>query len=73
MRRQAPARVSEKVLTQQLREFEREGVVNRHVHQQVTPKVIYSLTAKGMALDQALRPLGDWGEQHMAQIAAVRR
>jgi DNA-binding HxlR family transcriptional regulator len=72
LRRELPG-VSEKVLTQQLRELERDGVVRRDVHQQVPPKVVYSLTAKGAALDQALRPLGDWGELHMEAISAVRR
>jgi DNA-binding HxlR family transcriptional regulator len=65
--------VSEKALIQQLRELERDGVVSREVHQQVPPKVVYSLTGEGVALDQALRPLGDWGEQHLDEIAAVRR
>jgi DNA-binding HxlR family transcriptional regulator len=72
LRRELPG-VSEKVLIQQLRELERDGVVSREVHQQVPPKVVYSLTGKGVALDQALRPLGDWGEQHLDEIAAVRR
>ncbi|PJJ71332.1 DNA-binding HxlR family transcriptional regulator [Diaminobutyricimonas aerilata] len=64
--------VSEKVLTQQLRELERDGIVHREVHQEVPPKVVYSLTAKGRELDRALRPLGDWGEEHREAIAAVR-
>lgn len=72
LRRELPG-VSEKVLIQQLRELEQDGVVNRAVHQQVPPKVVYSLTAKGIALDEALRPLGDWGEQHMEAISAARR
>ena len=36
------------------------------------PKVVYSLTARGEALDIALEPLGDWGEQHMAHSVTVR-
>lgn len=71
LRRELPG-VSEKVLTQQLRELERDGVVNREVHEQVPPKVVYSLTAKGAALDAALRPLGDWGQEHIDEISAVR-
>ncbi|KIH97298.1 hypothetical protein LP52_20260 [Streptomonospora alba] len=64
--------VSEKVLTQQLRELERDGVVHREIHQQVPPKVVYRLTRKGAALDRALRPLGEWGEEHMDAIREVR-
>ena len=72
LRRELPG-VSEKVLTQQLRELERDGVVHREVHREVPPKVVYSLTEKGVALDRALGPLGDWGEEHRGAIAAVRR
>lgn len=71
LRRELPG-VSEKVLTQQLRELERDGVISRTVHEQVPPKVVYSLTPKGAALDEALRPLGDWGQEHIAEISAVR-
>ncbi|MFE0747375.1 winged helix-turn-helix transcriptional regulator [Gordonia sp. NPDC058843] len=65
--------VSEKVLTQQLRELERDGIVHREVFTEVPPRVVYSLTPKGAALDRALAPLGDWGEEHMAAISAARR
>jgi len=65
--------VSEKVLIQQLRELERDGIVKRTVHDQVPPKVVYSLTRRGTALDRALMPLGDWGEQHRSHISSVRR
>lgn len=65
--------VSEKVLTQQLRELERDGVVRREVHTQVPPKVVYSLTPAGRALEEALRPVGDWGEEHLQEISAVRQ
>jgi DNA-binding HxlR family transcriptional regulator len=71
LRRELPG-VSEKVLIQQLRELERDGVVRREVHDQVPPKVVYSLTDDGIALDRALRPLGDWGEERMAEINAAR-
>ncbi|MFC9979913.1 hypothetical protein [Gordonia sp. NPDC127522] len=35
--------------------------------------MVYSPTPKGAALDRALAPLGDWGEEHMATITAARR
>ena len=65
--------ISEKVLIQQLRELERDGVVHREVHEQVPPKVVYSLTADGVALEAALGPLGDWGEARMDRISAIRQ
>jgi DNA-binding HxlR family transcriptional regulator len=64
--------ISEKVLTQQLRELERDGIVSRDVHDQVPPKVVYALTPLGTSLNAALEPLGDWGEQHMGHIVSVR-
>jgi DNA-binding HxlR family transcriptional regulator len=65
--------VSEKMLIQQLRELERDGVVVRTVHDQVPPKVVYSLTPTGVTLEQALRPLGDWGRENCDQVVATRR
>ena len=64
--------ISEKVLVQQLRQLERDGLVERTVHDQVPPKVVYSLTPLGTALNRALEPLGDWGEANMDRIVATR-
>ena len=61
LRRSIPA-VSEKMLIQQLRHMERDGVVRRFVHQQVPPKVEYSLTDWGQALCPALNALLAWVE-----------
>ncbi|MEU4271940.1 helix-turn-helix domain-containing protein [Streptomyces sp. NPDC026092] len=71
LRRQI-ARVSEKVLIQQLRELEADGIVHREVYPEVPPRVEYSLTALGEALNTALLPLGDWGESFMAEILAIK-
>jgi DNA-binding HxlR family transcriptional regulator len=59
LRRAIPA-VSEKMLIQQLRQMERDGVVRRFVHHQVPPKVEYSLTDWGQALCPALDALLKW-------------
>jgi DNA-binding HxlR family transcriptional regulator len=64
--------ISEKVLVQQLRELERDGVVLREVYDQVPPKVVYSLSDDGVSLERALGPLCDWGEARIAAIEAVR-
>ena len=71
LRRELPG-VSEKVLIQQLRELVRDGIVHREVHDQVPPKVVYSLTELGKSLDRALAPLGEWGETNMAYILGLR-
>src|ERR1700676_3283988 len=61
LERAIPA-VSQKMLIQQLRELERDGVVRRTVHPQVPPKVEYDLTEVGKALCPALDALLEWGE-----------
>jgi len=72
LRRGLPG-VSEKMLIQQLRELEADELVHREVYRQVPPKVEYSLTDFGVSLNQALLPLGDWGERHMTRITTNRR
>lgn len=64
--------ISEKVLIQQLKELERDGIVHREVHEKVPPKVVYSLTPLGESLNIALAPLGDWGDAHLDHITTVR-
>jgi len=53
-------RVSQKMLTQQLRELERDGIVKRNVYAEVPPKVEYSLTDIGQELNPALHELVMW-------------
>ncbi len=52
--------VSQKMLIQQLRDLERDGIVEREVHPQVPPKVEYRLTEWGQALCPALDELLEW-------------
>ena len=59
LERAIPA-VSQKMLIQQLRELERDGVIERRVYPQVPPKVEYSLTKWGQALCPALDALLEW-------------
>jgi DNA-binding HxlR family transcriptional regulator len=65
--RKAMPDATQKMLTQQLRELERDGIVARKVYHQVPPKVEYSLTAYGDSLRPVLRELCKWGEAHMAR------
>jgi DNA-binding HxlR family transcriptional regulator len=69
LRRGLPG-VSEKMLTQHLREMEEDGLVHREVYREVPPKVEYSLTEQGVSLNAALAPLGAWGTQRMQRIGA---
>jgi|SRR5271169_1919920 len=61
LERAIPA-VSQKMLIQQLRQMEVDGIVRRIVHQQVPPKVEYGLTRWGQALCPALDALLKWAE-----------
>jgi DNA-binding HxlR family transcriptional regulator len=71
LRRQIP-KITEKMLAQQLRELEADGIVERRVHATVPPKVEYSLTDYGRSLKRALRALCDWGRGHMERTGAVQ-
>jgi len=62
----ALARVSQKMLTQQLREMERNGLVERRVYAQVPPRVEYELTALGKSLKPVVDAMCEWGEAHGA-------
>lgn len=53
--------VSQKVLTQQLRELERDGIIHREVFPQVPPRVEYSMTALGESLKPVVGAMGKWG------------
>ncbi|QBO37503.1 transcriptional regulator [Periweissella cryptocerci] len=57
--------ITQKMLTQQLRELEDADIVERHVYNQVPPKVEYCLSAYGETLSVILNKLCVWGEKHI--------
>ena len=61
LRKQVP-KATPKMLTQQLRELEQDGLVLRQVYAIVPPKVEYSLTTKGKSLKPVLQALCSWGK-----------
>lgn len=63
IRRKLPD-VTQRMLTNQLREMESDGFIIRKVYAEVPPKVEYSLSAHGRSLEPVLRALKDWGETH---------
>lgn len=69
--RRAVRDVSDKVLIQQLKELEADGLVKRTDYKEVPPRVDYSLTPLGLSLAQALVPLCDWGTANLAEVSRV--
>jgi DNA-binding HxlR family transcriptional regulator len=57
-----------KVLTQQLRQLERDGIVKRKIFPQVPPRVEYSLASHGRALIPTLASMARWGAKHAERI-----
>ncbi|AIE61334.1 transcriptional regulator [Bacillus methanolicus MGA3] len=60
--------ITQKMLTNQLRELEEDGLVHREVYPVVPPKVEYSLTEQGKSLMTVLKMLEDWGKNYIKQI-----
>ena len=71
LRRKIPG-VSERMLTQQLRELEDDGIVHREVYAEVPPKVEYSLTEYGKTLRPITEVMCEWGQRHMKRIKAKK-
>ena len=62
---------SDKVLIQQLKELEADGVVIRTDYKEVPPRVDYALTPIGESLARALVPLCEWGTENAAVVSDV--
>ncbi|BDA73051.1 HxlR family transcriptional regulator [Calothrix sp. PCC 7716] len=59
--------ITQKMLTQQLRELEDNGIVRRQVYPQIPPKVEYSLTPLGETLKPLLYAMHEWGVKYLQQ------
>ena len=57
--------ITQKMLTQQLREMEEDGMIHREIYLQVPPKVEYSLTPLGESLKPILDSMHEWGVRHL--------
>ncbi len=63
--------VSDKMLIQQLKELQADGVVQRVDYQTIPPRVEYSLTDFGISLADSLAPLCAWGSAHISEIEKI--
>lgn len=59
--------ITQKMLTQQLRELETDGIIHREIYLQVPPKVEYSLTPLGESLKPILEGMHEWGLKHLQE------
>lgn len=57
--------ITQKMLTQELRELEKDNLIVRKVYPQIPPKVEYSLSEYGQTLDPVLETMYKWGEKHI--------
>jgi DNA-binding HxlR family transcriptional regulator len=64
--------ISGKVLTDTLRDLERDGLVERYVYAEMPPRVEYELTALGRTLHEPLLALSRWAEEHIAEVLVAR-
>ena len=65
--------ISHKMLTQNLRMLERNGLVERTVHPTVPPRVEYTLTEPGQGLRATVDGMCDWTHTYLGHIEAARR
>ncbi|RYG39408.1 transcriptional regulator [bacterium] len=62
---------TQQMLTQQLRELERDGIVHREVYAEVPPRVEYSLTELGYTLEPVLNLMSGWGQTYRDQNGTI--
>jgi DNA-binding HxlR family transcriptional regulator len=70
--RRLPA-LTAKVLTQRLRQLERDGLVTRTYHAEVPPRVEYEITPLGASLETIFTHLADWGATRLPEVEQSRR
>jgi len=68
LRRKLP-NVTQRMLTNQLRELEADGLIHREVYAEVPPRVEYSLTTRGRTLQPVILALKDWGDRYLLNAA----
>ena len=57
-------RITHKMLTEQLRELEKDGLVHRTAYPEIPPRVEYSLTEKGKTVIPVIEKLREWGQHY---------
>ena len=68
--RRSIGRISQKVLTSNLRQMEDDGLIHRKVYAEMPPRVEYSLTDTGQSLKPVIDAMWNWGKGYKAKLAA---
>ena len=71
LRRMIP-RVSQRMLTQQLRDLERHGLIRRTYYPVIPPRVEYEITSLGKSLHPIFKSVCDWATEHMPAVEKAR-
>lgn len=64
--------ISQKMLTQTLRDLEANGIVTRTIYEKVPPHVEYELTECGISLLEPIKAMAAWAESHYGEVIAAR-
>lgn len=65
-------RITPKVLTQRLRQLERDGLVSRTYFAEIPPRVEYEITELGLTLVPVFQTLVEWSDRHLEQVETAR-
>jgi DNA-binding HxlR family transcriptional regulator len=64
--------ITSKVLTQRLRQLERDGLIRRRYHPEIPPRVEYEITDLGRSLSTVFAALGEWAAAHLPEVENAR-
>lgn len=59
------AGISRKILTEQLKELEADGLITRTEYKEIPPRVVYELSMKGKSLKPVMKAMCNWGTEHV--------
>jgi len=64
--------ISQKMLTQQLRELERDGLISRKIYPEVPPRVEYAITELGLSIGPIYKAIHQWQQERIEEIEKCR-
>ena len=65
--------VTQRMLTQQLRELERDGIINRKQYLEIPPKVVYSMSELGLSIIPIFNRLEEWNSENIKKVEKARK